>query len=264
MNTKNTFTKLFLFFFTFILSASYAQDCNIGNEDTTDFADVSGMIQANYLLGVKFDLSTNGDLHSLNLIGRNTGAKVQMAVYEDNGGVPGNLVVASNEGTVGKGIVSLSVTAIPLTAGSYWIMAVYNATALHTYKTVLATTNFMYYQALNFGSAIPGNASSFSSIQGQDLCYFMEISCGSLTVRDVYNPGNIAVYPSVSSDFIYLNNLNSHSEIVIMDITGRVIADFINKSTEEKIDIVNLNNGIYFIKLYEGGSMISSEKFVKQ
>ena len=48
-----------------------------------------------------------------------------MAVYDDNAGVPNNLLASSGLCTVGTGVTSLPVTPILLPAGDYWIMAVY-------------------------------------------------------------------------------------------------------------------------------------------
>ena len=77
--------------------------CNIENETSTnDFVD--GQFSANYLLGVKYSLSQEGTLNAIKLIGNDSGSGVQMAVYDDNGGVPNNLIAYSAPSIVGDGL----------------------------------------------------------------------------------------------------------------------------------------------------------------
>ena len=81
-----------------------------------------GQFSANYLLGVKYSLSQEGTLNAIKLIGNDSGSGVQMAVYDDNGGVPNNLIAYSAPSIVGE-LTSLPVTPVLLPAGDYWIMA---------------------------------------------------------------------------------------------------------------------------------------------
>lgn len=252
--------KVILFFlvFSFELVNCYSQNCNIGNEDTTGFNSTSGYIFKNNLLGVKFNLNVPGVLTSLNLLAKDTGAGVQMAVYIDNGGVPGNLIVVSNTTTVVSGIVSLSVNPTQLIAGAYWIMAVYDADGNHTYRAS-SVSNIVYYSALTFGSAIPTNGSGFLNYTGKDFTYFMEISCGFVGLTDVKYETLVYVTPNPSSDFLYFCNVDNHPILEIVDISGRVVDNLKRNDIEGKIDIRNLEDGIYFLKIQDQKSI----KFIK-
>ena len=64
---------------------AFSQNCNIGNDSTSNEFVNQGSFGANYLLGVKYTLEQEGTLKAINLIGNNTGAGVRMAVYDDNG-----------------------------------------------------------------------------------------------------------------------------------------------------------------------------------
>ena len=150
--------------------------CNIGNETGPNWATTS--FSPNYLLGVSFTLSEPGVLNSINLVGNGTGANVQMAVYNDNAGVPNDLIVSSGVTTVGGGIVSLPVTATPLVPGNYWIMAIYETMGDHSNYDPDANNNKdIYYDFLIFGDPIPANASGFTTYFGGDLLYFLDITC---------------------------------------------------------------------------------------
>jgi len=60
-----------------------------------------------------------------------TGAQGTLALYENAGGVPGSLVAQTGTTTViAAGPNEIATTAqVPITAGTYWIGAEYNATA---------------------------------------------------------------------------------------------------------------------------------------
>ena len=169
------FNILVLFFLSL---NTFSQNCNIGNENVTnDFT--NGNFGANYLLGVKHTLSQVGTLNSINLIGNNTGVGVQMAVYDDNNGVPNNLIAYSSQSFVGNGLTSLPVTPVLLSPGDYWIMAIYQIDGNNSNVNLTALGNVVYYTPLVYGSAIPTNASGFISYTEQDFLYFLGIDCGN-------------------------------------------------------------------------------------
>jgi hypothetical protein len=202
-------------------------------------------------------------LTSLNLIGRNTGAQVQLAVYEDIAGVPGNLVVSSNTTTVGEGIISLPVSPTQLVAGNYWIMGIYNTEGGHTYNRV-NTANTVYFQSLDFGATIPPNGSSFSSYTGTDLTYYMEINCGTLGISDIDELANVSLYPNPAIDLVTIKgdeNLIT-STYIITDLLGKqVLTGKLNNETSS-IDISQLNKGIYLFQV--GQQRKKTLKFIKK
>lgn len=68
---------------------------------------------------------------------------------------------------------------------------------------------------------------------------------------DQFNLENINIYPNPSSDFI---NIDSDNEKTIIDSFGNIII----QTTDTKINIQNLNNGIYFLHINN-----KSLKFIK-
>ena len=166
------------------------QNCNIGNDSTSNEFVNQGSFGANYLLGVEYTLEQEGTLKAINLIGNNTGAGVRMAVYDDNGGVPNDLIAYSASSTVGDGLTSLPVTPVLLPAGDYWVMAVYASDGNHSDKNLNATGNVVYYQSLDFSDPIPTNASDFLSYTDRDYLYSLSIDCGNTLPTDICNIGN--------------------------------------------------------------------------
>jgi hypothetical protein len=246
---------------------TYAQDCNIGNEDSTHFTfePPQGVIAfvGNILLGVKFNLNNSGTLHSINLLGKNTGAQVQMAVYEDNNGTPGNLVVSSNTATIGNGIISLPTPATQLIAGDYWVMAVYDTDGDHTFLTDSAVGNVVYYNFLNFGNAIPNNASNFASYSSnEDITYFLEISCNLTGVTSHEYTNEINIYPNPAAEYIQIKNIKDVIKAEVFELNGRSVINNLTLKNNEEINVRSLNKGIYVIKIVTE-KMTITQKFLK-
>lgn len=62
----------------------------------------------------------------------------------------------------------------------------------------------------------------------------------------------------INDNILYLNNYKVNENIEIIDILGNTIFSYLTKSSNETIDIVNLQNGVYFLKINN-----QFEKFMK-
>jgi len=235
--------------FTILISVStYAQNCNIGNEDTTGFVG-TGNVQADYLLGNDFTLAKTGTLNSINLIGRNTGAKVKMAVYDDLSGRPNKLLVESAVATVGTGVISLPVTPTTLAPGTYWIMAVYDTYDKHTYIKDNTLARKMAFMALPFSSALPTTSPKVSiRSTSSELTYFLDIKCGNSTgIESNLTHKNVNVYPNPATDFIQLSTINNADmNVEIFDLTGKKLKELVVYANQ-KMDITKLEKGVYVL-----------------
>ncbi|MCD4792076.1 MAG: T9SS type A sorting domain-containing protein [Bacteroidales bacterium] len=88
-----------------------------------------------------------------------------------------------------------------------------------------------------------------------------------LAVNDVDNI-DISIYPNPARDFINISSSSNIESVVVYDVAGRVIIEIdtmtpshrINKS---KLNISNLNSGIYFVKI-SGNFGVVVERFVKE
>lgn len=66
--------------------------------------------------------------------------------------------------------------------------------------------------------------------------------------ENVVNDGKINIYPNPSSGKIYFNNTSIHYEIHVFDMYGKIVFE-LPKGNHKNIDLSNLPNGIYLIKL---------------
>ncbi len=248
--------KLILLTMLIVSYFSPAQSCNIGNQ-TSNSNFTATSYAPNYLLGVKFTLSQPGTLNSINMLSNGNGDNVQMAVYNDNAGKPNNLVAASSPGIVAAGLTSFPVAPVPLLAGDYWIMAVYKTGGNPCNANLNAVGNDVYYTDLIFGNPIPNNAAGFVTYTGHDLLYFLGITCGILAT-ETGSLQTAKVYPNPSSDYITISTTANAQKYVIVNSVGQVLLK--GNGSMKNINIKNLSNGVYFIKIDQQNPI----KFIKK
>ena len=80
-------------------------------------------------------------------------------------------------------------------------------------------------------------------------------------IQSVNATPQIMIYPNPANTILNIDNVNSNAFISIYDLLGKLIS---HKQIDKKqIDIVNLQNGIYTIRI-ETGKDIITKKFIKQ
>lgn len=79
---------------------------------------------------------------------------------------------------------------------------------------------------------------------------FAEVSVNGL-FDPQSNPLSIKVYPTVTSDMIYVAGADQGSKANVYSITGAKVMDFKFQSNSESINVSSLNNGVYFLRIDE-------------
>ena len=229
------------------ITASGVGDCDIGNVDASGFP--SGVIGANYLIGVAFTLEEEGTINSINSISLETSSLVQMAVYNDLTGVPDDLIVFSEIAEVVNGMNVYPVTPTVIPPGDYWIMAVYELAIDSRVKQ--GTDNTVYYTELPFGDPIPTNASGFISYVGQDFLFSLDITC-VLGTNDNTIEG-FSFYPNPATDAINLNSTENIERVTIYNILGQKVIDQDINTTSSQLNVSNLVTGAYLMQVSVDG-----------
>ncbi|TXH53610.1 MAG: T9SS type A sorting domain-containing protein [Bacteroidia bacterium] len=73
--------------------------------------------------------------------------------------------------------------------------------------------------------------------------------CTALSASEL-DMETFAIYPNPTSQSFTLetgSNMNNH--VMIVDMNGRIVAQFVANSSQTKVDVSNLNEGIYFVKI---------------
>ena len=96
-----------------------------------------------------------------------------MALYTDASGSPGTLVTQTASSTLVSGLNVLPASSATITAGNYWIMAVYDATVLG-YRDVDSVT--IKYVTLSYSSPLPTTFPTPVSYTGSSFAYAVAFS----------------------------------------------------------------------------------------
>ncbi len=72
----------------------------------------------------------------------------------------------------------------------------------------------------------------------------------------------ISVFPNPAKDIVNINNV-PNANIIINDISGKTVYTKNNCSENEKINISNLNSGIYFIRIENNNEVFTKKLIVK-
>lgn len=133
---------------------------------------------------------------------------------------------------------------------------------------------FLFYNELNFYSY------EGSDILNEYLCYkdnsfgskkFTSKSCdfsdptGLVSSSEVEN--DIHIYPNPANNKLVLDfeNTNSDCEIRLTNALGQtVIYSKPNSKKTEELNLSELENGIYFLQVFEKGTLISTKKIIKE
>lgn len=99
---------------------------------------------------------------------------------------------------------------------------------------------------------------SNSAENGQFNCHYVVTS-----VEENFSSQPVTTYPNPVKDELFIDNLtNKKCRYIILDINGRIIEEFSNEISD-KIDVRNLNTGIYFLRI-EFENAILNVKFIKE
>ena len=224
---------------------AFSQNCILGNAEKVNF--VAEVFPANYLLGSKYTLNESKTLNAINLIGNSENTKVQMAVYNDNSGNPGELICKTEIIDLKKEVMKLPVTSVELQSGTYWIMAVYDKKGNHTYINFNADGNEVFYSRLNFGEEMPKEATGFMSFKGQDYTYFLSFDCG-----DSLGGESIQLFPNPTRETLTISNLKKPRTIKIMNHLQEEFFNGVISPEANIIDVKYYPKGMYFLSIDDG------------
>lgn len=79
---------------------------------------------------------------------------------------------------------------------------------------------------------------------------------------DELNASNVAVYPNPANNQITFQLENNGFEVIVADITGKMVATANTVADKLTLSLENLNNGIYFYTIKNKDVVIATNKFV--
>lgn len=113
------------------------------------------------------------------------------------------------------------------------------------------------------GGQQPANTSALS---GFTACPVADTPATDVMVKDLADQGQFSIYPNPTNSSIHLKigetkaAANAYN-IKLIDVLGKEI---LTENYKEEIDISHLEKGIYFLSLYQNGSLLATKKLIKE
>lgn len=124
------------------------------------------------------------------------------------------------------------------------------------------------YKVINGGHTWPGKAGANTNrdiIADQEIWRFFlkhKLTDGIIATNEKPNSFQVTIFPNPTSNKIKISSDFDLDDFWVMDIAGRFL--FSNKfSPENTIDLSNLANGIYFVRLKDKKGVILTSKVIK-
>ncbi|WP_298507455.1 choice-of-anchor tandem repeat GloVer-containing protein [uncultured Kordia sp.] len=89
----------------------------------------------------------------------------------------------------------------------------------------------------------------------------IDLSDDSLSTETFKENLNVSVFPNPTQDFLQISSPSAISTIEIYSFQGQKLVSY---SNQEKIDVRNLSNGLYFLKVKDVFGKLQTVKFIKQ
>jgi hypothetical protein len=243
MKNINVSIKLSLFITFIFLSQNALSQCNLGN----NVSDLSIPPTLAQVLGQSFTAECNGFLEYVQVESSSIGtvSAGTLNIYD------GNTVSAAPIYTQAHPSITVSVIGDPIRVN---ITGSVPMVLNNQYTFAFVIDNVMYrIDAFNPypGGHLWDNGLAFTE---QDQSFGVSIT-STLSSNDNYVfRKDINIYPNPSHDFISISNLKTIEAFSIINALGQEITTGKIKS-DETIDIKNLKNGLYFLRLNNGNTL---------
>ncbi|MBK7818751.1 MAG: T9SS type A sorting domain-containing protein [Sphingobacteriaceae bacterium] len=77
--------------------------------------------------------------------------------------------------------------------------------------------------------------------------------------------GSVSVYPNPANDQLTITNAKfDNASLIISDAAGRIIISQSVSSNEEKVNVAQLANGVYLLRIKQGNATLKTIKLVKE
>ena len=189
-----------------------------------------------------------------------TGAANYSVIGTGTNGCQANAVVAVS--SMPSPTVTANVSAQTICVGE---TATLNASGASTYQWVSANPAVLLVgTGLSFYGSTPAAYSwvvTGKDNNGCDNSTTVNLTVDACAGLTNHSNNGMVIYPNPSSGVVTLTNLAENSQLVVMDVTGRVVYTA-NASTTHEMDLSGMANGVYTVKVFANGSLVVA-KIVK-
>ncbi|MBA3706802.1 MAG: T9SS type A sorting domain-containing protein [Bacteroidetes bacterium] len=86
----------------------------------------------------------------------------------------------------------------------------------------------------------------------------------NLNNPEPFEQSKITLYPNPANDFVMIEGITINSQIELYNVLGEIVTKQTANSNTTKIDISELNQGIYFLKIIYQNDAVQTGKIIKQ
>jgi hypothetical protein len=97
-------------------------------------------------------------------------------------------------------------------------------------------------------------------------CYFDNLTYSKISASSVdkQSMNRVSIYPNITTDKVYLNNLPEGSRIMLVDLVGKALVVKSASELGSGLSLQSYTNGLYLINVMQGHEIIQSIKILKQ
>lgn len=213
------------------------------------------------------------------LMAYNLTATVDVTIYDDNAGLPGNVIstqagivpTSSKQSGANFGFIvyelELDLTPVVLANATgadlaYWIgVSVTTSDGSNCYWENTSTS------LVGSGQAYDDGTVGFVSDAALDGVYSFVASCATASINEDILSSNVSIYPTATKNAFTINNTSdiALTAITIFDINGRVVLtqNLDNLIGEKSINVSKLSTGMYFVQLNAENASVT-KKLIKK
>jgi hypothetical protein len=111
------------------------------------------------------------------------------------------------------------------------------------------------------GGPQPANTSALS---GFSTCPAADTSATGVSVKELSDQDKFIIYPNPSAGSITIKCKVPYEDKLTMRIIDLLGKEILNEIYKEESDISHLEKGIYFLSLYQNGSLLATKKLIKE
>lgn len=259
--------KKTIFFITLLLfnvSNLFAQNCSNLNIDPAKQYN-STIDLGYYTFGLKVTVANQGTLASLEALNVAKSDQSQMALFKDNNGKVGDLIVKTEMKSLTNADGSIikytpATSNILIQPGDYWVVLELLREATAYPKKDLNDGSKRFVSSLNEGQTLllPNFGQYFVDFADFDVPLGLNFNCTSLSVPE-NNMNTISLFPNPSSKTIFVKGLKKETNYSIINANGQIVTSG-KIDNSNSINIDSLPIGIYYVVLENQTKL----KFIKK
>jgi len=148
-------------------------------------------------------------------------------------------------------------------AGDILILNAYGTATSYTWSSANAEGMIGSTQTLSLTPTVTDNYSVAVSDGTCTAVGVIDVTVNTCTgIYGIENESGFSIYPNPTNGLVFINttSLLINTSIEIYDISGRVILSHFMEELNDQINLSDLSNGIYFIKIKQDGNNYNSSK----